>query len=729
MNSKKRSIAIICLSAMTASVLAGCSSSSLERVDSLPKQNYKLMQEIMDDGKEALNFSSFSQRTAVSDYKAQFNPTTDEDQQRCLDLLQKILVEHNMDLSQGGTLEYVSKENHDYLKAVLDDLKLSNPVAESLKEFSGYYFLTVSFDTAPNELGQFKNYANYVGLDNCIIHYTIDEDVYTDTIDPNWITQITGYLNAERDANNQIPLFVENTVTTPITPAPEETAPVEDTATPPADGAVTDGTTTDNITTDTTTTEGDTQTTTTDTAATTDTTTETEAKKTGYAGQAQDPESDTGDNGIYQAERAIGDLDVYSENLRHMLIDVDEYEDMFGGSATSVAYFPELAYVYQPVAGDSSSVLVGNGCYNEGTNGLREYGFDRAQNTGKMVITFVFAQDEVDKDNMTYVFPYIESYTSDYQFGSEQTVNVPEIADEQIRIKIEEYDRLVNNQDINGLMKQYTIEDAGLAFKSAEFGSSADINDFASKLINIVDRKENSYLVKVERTVAERPAGSEFVSQYKDTLYYVIRQKDLNFYINDMWLQSRELTKQPTIYEINPKYRQLVALNLSGEVTDAQKQEITVQVFDKYEEYANSRNLGTRGGLDGISSLFDTNTEILSDTDFDYMRGRIQTNMIRGGANTPSTLTIVPVEWIGGFDTQVELTTKELIEYEGVDLGLYLENYYVVSHFGNQWVIDDIQQITERELSGEDLAKVKEGFTSGGNVELPAETAAETTAE
>ena len=94
-----------------------------------------------------------------------------------------------------------------------------------------------------------------------------------------------------------------------------------------------------------------------------------------------------------------------------------------------------------------------------------------------------------------------------------------------------------------------------------------------------------------------------------------------------------------------------------------------------------------------------------------------------------ATLTIVPVEWIGGFDTQVELTTKELIEYEGVDLGLYLENYYVVSHFGNQWVIDDIQQITERELSGEDLAKVKEGFTSGGNVELPAETAAETTAE
>lgn len=680
-NNTKKVMSLALIMAMSASLTACKGSNELTEINATNKQAFRTLQEVMDDRTAGLQFSSFSQRTAITDYKAQFNSTSQENQQRCLDLLTKVLVEHN---KTEGPYEYMTTGSHDYLKAVLDDVTLSNPKAESLKEFSGYFFLTVNFDVAPNDLGKFKNYANYVGLDNCIIHYVDGAGNMIDSVDANWITQVTNYYNAGKAEIEKIPVFVENVVNEPIIPPaetqPQETEPQVDEngnpVTPP---------------------EG----------------TQDDTTQEAYTPQAQDPATDTGDNGTFEQRRAVGDADVYSENLRKLLFNAKNYETVFGGSSTSISYFPELNYVFQPTTGTGNTVLAGNGCYNEGMNGLREYNFDRSNIGGTMRITFVFSQDELDKDKMTYIFPYIEDYTTTTEFDYTKYINVPDFVEEQVRVKIEELDRLTNNSDINGLMKEETIEDAGLAFRLAQYGNSADINNFTTKVLGVVDRKGSSYLVKAERTVAESPRDVGYVSQYKDTMYFVLRQKDVDFYINDMWLAKRELTKQPTIYEISPRYRQLVALNLSGEVSDEQKATIKTEVFDKLAEYGTKRILGEVGGLEGIYSVFDGDTTILSEERLEYLNSRIRGLLVKKGTNNPATFKIIPVQWLNGYETQVEVITKELIEYEGKDSGTYMENYYVVSHFGNRWVIDDIQTITETVVDGSDFQRLKADFASG----------------
>ena len=45
--------------------------------------------------------------------------------------------------------------------------------------------------------------------------------------------------------------------------------------------------------------------------------------------------------------------------------------------------------------------------------------------------------------------------------------------------------------------------------------------------------------------------------------------------------------------------------------------------------------------------------------------------------------------------------------YDGTDKGVYVKNYYLVSHYGKDWVIDDIVPIEEKDVTGEELAQYK----------------------
>lgn len=703
---------------MALSTLSGCSQTSedLEAVQSLSRQPYRSLQRVLDTNAEGMKYSSFSQRTAVEDYQANYNKVSAEKQTKYIEFLSQILAEHNKNTDYN--VDLVSQENHDYWKNLTDDMILENPRALQIKEYSGYYFLTAEFTTRPNKLGSFLATANYLGLDNCFKH---DENAYP-VLNDIWIAQAFPELNKEREALGKEPyrLFINSDSSMVYTQEKETEAPVEESIPeeiePVEDGEVVDGAedVVEDITTE-----------------------ETVVAET---------ESSIEDNSqeVYVAEnQALGDSDIYNENLRKLEYDVIEYEEVFGSSQDGVSFMPYLSQVYQSVA--PQGALTGDGCYNEGISGLREFNFNRDELvpytyasadgsttvdvSGVMTVTFIFKQNELDKDKVDYVFAYLEDYQSMNPFLTEgygatnNYLAVPNFVDEQIRIKVEELDRLINNGDINGLMRMDVIEDAGLAIKLAQYRNTTDIVNYTTDVKGVLARKGNVFLVEVERTIAETPKNTGYVSQYKEKAYLVVRQKDLNFYINDIYTASRELTKQPQIEEISQTYRQLVSLNLSDTEIQNSIEEIKSTVLNDWIFYCNQKILGEDGIENyGMYEMFNDNRSVLSETDLEYINSKMQGLLFAQGYNYPGTLKIKPIEWIGGTEDQVEFTTEELITYGDSGIATKLTCYYLVSHFGNRWVIDDIQVIDEQlNISGQDYALAQENF-SGEDV-LKGETA------
>lgn len=691
---------------MALSTLSGCSqmSSELEEVQSLSRQPYRSLQRVMDTNAEGMRYSSFSQRTAVEDYQASYNKVSEEKQKKFIEFLSKVLSEHNKNTDYDT--EIISPENHDYWKNLTDDMILENPRALQIKEYSGYYFLTAEFTTRPNNMGSFLATANYLGLDNCFKH---DENAYP-VLNNIWIAQAFPQLNKEREALGKEPyqLFI-NADSSQVYVKQEETEPIveETEAEEIIDTETTDG-------------EGE--------------NTENFVEETQPVVQETEPIIQDNSSEVYVSEnQALGDSDIYNENLRKLEYDVIEYEEVFGSSQDSVSFMPYLYQVYQSVA--PQGALSGDGCYNEGISGLREFNFNRDELTkytiqtdkgasevdisGVMTITFVFKQNEIDKDKIDYVFAYLDNYKSTNPFltsGYGSTSNyipVPDFVDRQIKIKVEELDRLINNGDINGLMRMDVIEDAGLALKLAQYRNTSDIVSYTTDVKGVLARKGNVYLVEVERTIADTPKNTGYVSQYKETAYIVVRQKDLEFYINDIYTASRELTKQPQIEEISQRYRQLVNLNLSDTEIQTSIDEIKSTVLNDWAYYCNMKILGEAGIENyGMYEMFNKNTSVLSELDLEYINSKMQGLLFAQGYDNPGTIKIKPIEWIGGTENQVEFTTEELITYGNTGIATKLTCYYLVSHFGNRWVIDDIQIIDEQDnISGADYEYAQQSFS------------------
>ena len=711
----KRKLCMTLAMFMALSNLTGCAySSELAAVQALDRQPFRSMQQVMDTNKEGLKYTSFSQRTAVGDYKASYNQVSAEQQAKCMDLLSVVLGELNKNVDYDTSI--VDPEQHDYWKNLLDDYILENPMGQRIREFSGYYFLTVNFAVRPNTTGNFLAAANYVGFDNCFKHDENEEPILNNT----WITYAFDEINAQREAL-ELPVYktfmsadttqVYTQETEEVT-LPEET---EDDLLDEDDELLGDG---EEASTEETFEEG------------TEDGTEPAVQETRSTTSVEDNSQD-----VYTPENKVMESsDTFNGNLRRLEYDIEEYEDILGSSQDSVAFMPYLSQVYQ--SAPATGALSGDGCYNEGISGMRDFGFNRddmqswttqqdGQNvsldcTGSASITFVFKQDELDKDELNFVLAYLENYTSFNPFienTGHNYISLPTFIENQIKIKVEELDRLTNNGDVNGLMRMDTIEDAGLALKLAQYRNSADITTYATDVKGCLARHGNVYLVEVERTIADTPKNTGYVAQYKEKAYVVVRQKDVDFYINDVFTASRELTRQPEIHEISQQYKQLVNLNLADVVTDEIQQAICRTVLNDWSYYTNQRILGgdEKSADDyGMYGQFNSNRSTLPEDRLEYINSKMRNLVIAKGVGTKANLNIIPVEWVGGTNQQVELITKEFIQY-GDNTGHYMECYYLLSHFGNRWVIDDIQVFNERDSSGQDYQKVLSDF-SGDNV-------------
>ena len=126
----------------------------------------------------------------------------------------------------------------------------------------------------------------------------------------------------------------------------------------------------------------------------------------------------------------------------------------------------------------------------------------------------------------------------------------------------------------------------------------------------------------------------------------------------------------------------------------------------------NSRTANDKVGEDGtpvygIYSRFDEDKALLSTEKGEYLKSKLLTRMNKYGSDRGVSVNIKFTEWLGGYNDQVEFEVEELYLYDGIDKGVYVKNYYLVSHYGSEWVIDDIVPIDEKEVSGADLEQYK----------------------
>lgn len=637
----------------------------------LPNQDFSSKQEIMDYYAEAMKYANTSVRKAVGDDEIGYNniEPNSETWNKLISNYQKTIIEHNK------ISDYEMTDGlHDYFKVFADQMVLSNSTVKRAKESGGYYYLTIEFSVNPNQIGTFNNRANYLGLDGVIVR-----DYYNmDTIDSIYLRTLLNKANDYRLALKQ-PLFpnYEDGQTDLEVPEVPETEPE----------TVDNSIDTPEIGDDTGTVDG-TEDTNTDTN--TDIPSETIPQETQPV-QQEDTSNQSSESDTMQLD---GEL---LANVRRLTYDTAQIAKLAGSSQEQISYMPDINMVYN--VANTEGELNGFGLYQEGLAGLTSFGYDTTQDSSKLIATFVFQQNELNPDEMNYSFMFINSFensnpTLQSSTFTEKTITVPEFLNTQLGMLIENIDRAINNKDVASLMGNEILDDDGLGLRYAAYGKSSDIVTFSTNIKRIAERTDRTYLLELERTVEDSPKNAGAVAQYRDVYYAVVRQDGTYFKLNDIILVKRELTKSPVIEAESATIRRLVALNLSGEVNDNTKLDIQNGVIKSLSDNLSNKNLG-------FYDCFETDTTLLSQERREYLQSKLVGVANAKGYDIRINWKIVPTEWIGGYDTQVEFTTKEFIDYEGENAGTYMENYYLVSHYGTEWLIDDIVTMKEELVEGD----------------------------
>lgn len=739
----KRCLSLAVLSSL---LVTGCSSFDYSKIQYQP---FLTRQEVVDYYANQMSYDSIVKRTAVRTNKIEWNKVPEDIQDKLWQETTKVLTTYQLnDGYEGEMTRYV----HDNLKLILDDLVLSAPdggFSYTEAESRGYYFVTVYFTTQLNTQGSLKGEANYIGVNGAIIDGTSDGVEEVPVLDTNFMNASLAKINEYRVKNHLEPYpdygsaFTNNAVEQvqeqQDTSDAEGNAIVENTEDSISNEEVINQTATPNkkyiasslnfvnsrkiassmakkrkpVTnqTEESTTEtveesqldesissADTETMeSSETEPSTDSALSTETENTGYSY-------------VDNSEDAINDS--YANNVRQLLYDVKLFNKVVGSSHEQMACVPYVSMVYNPVEPQGS--LSGYGIFSEGAYGLKDFGYDRTKyGTGTMKITFVFKQNPQRRDRFDYSYCYINEYKTNISL-EDKDVTQSSYIDGMLDVVIERADRAFSNKDSAGLMSKEIYEPSDLGLRELELRNSSNVLAYMTKRVKTLDRKNKEYLVELERTSELSPKGLGTTARYKDKYYAVIRQDGVEFKINDIVWVSRDIERIPEPNSDDSIIRRLTSLNLSGDVSEQAKIDIN-DMFKKLSIGVNEKRREDSVGEDGkpvygVYGRFDSDTSLLSTEKSEYLKSKLTTRLNRFGSDKNWNLNIRVAEWLGGYNDQVELETEELYTYEGLDKGIYVKNYYLVSHYGKEWVIDDIIAIEENEVSGAELEQLKQSF-------------------
>ena len=739
----KRCLSLAVLSSL---LVTGCSSFDYSKIQYQP---FLTRQEVVDYYANQMSYDSIVKRTAVRTNKIEWNKVPEDIQDKLWQETTKVLTTYQLnDGYEGEMTRYV----HDNLKLTLDDLVLSAPdggFSYTEAESRGYYFVTVYFTTQLNTQGSLKGEANYIGVNGAIIDGTSDGVEEAPVLDTNFMNASLAKINEYRVKNHLEPYpdygsaFTNNAVEQvqeqQDTSDAEGNAIVENTEDSISNEEVINQTATPNkkyiasslnfvnsrktassmakkrkpVTnqTEESTTETVEESQLEDSISSADTETmESSETEPSTDGALSTETENTGYSYVDNSEDAINDS--YANNVRQLLYDVKLFNKVVGSSHEQMACVPYVSMVYNPVEPQGS--LSGYGIFSEGAYGLKDFGYDRTKyGTGTMKITFVFKQNPQRRDRFDYSYCYINEYKTNISL-EDKDVTQSSYIDGMLDVVIERADRAFSNKDSAGLMSKEIYEPSDLGLRELELRNSSNVLAYMTKRVKTLDRKNKEYLVELERTSELSPKGLGTTARYKDKYYAVIRQDGVEFKINDIVWVSRDIERIPEPNSDDSIIRRLTSLNLSGDVSEQAKIDIN-DMFKKLSIGVNEKRREDSVGEDGkpvygVYGRFDSDTSLLSTEKSEYLKSKLTTRLNRFGSDKNWNLNIRVAEWLGGYNDQVELETEELYTYEGLDKGIYVKNYYLVSHYGKEWVIDDIIAIEENEVSGAELEQLKQSF-------------------
>ena len=700
--------------------LAGCSKT--QKINELPTTGFSSTKDVRDYYKAQMNYDNVVTRTSDVNYtsyeKHSVDTATSEKILAAQKAIEQLLSQNVYDPNAEGA-KFMDEQAWAYFKSDIEDKELYDGTPSQVTEADGFYFVDVLYKMkSTNAIGSFTNYTPLVGINGAFVRDSQD----TDYVEPYYLASICTALNnyyieqgdQTRLSYDGVTFTVQKDGVANVMDVPDEfydevvNGPAEDpnaatdtavnaegtAATAPGDdtaGETTDGETAETETADDTT-DGTTETPTDGTETPTDgAETPTDGAETPTDG-AETPE-ESGEVTIQEGwDGLITDESVSQMEGRENPIDINVINSLVGASLRSRAYLPRIDLVYTVT---DSSALSGWAIYPQGSHDLVSYGYDRNGVNGECLVRYVFKQDLDDPTKILGYNAYVVSETNNYGIeNSGNTVFVADYVTTELQKVIERWDRAVVNNDLPGMQSGNLLSDMGMGIDYAYKFSNGNIIRRMSTMRKVLGRntEDNTFLLDVETYTEEGSKSSDVTGTYISEYYVTVKQIGQNFYITDWALQKREMQREPDIHPDKQTQRRLVALNLSGDVSDATREEIRSFMADYYlasnklagndYEYTNNGTTVTKRGL---YSLVDNDKQMLDEDARQDMLETIVNYMQKNGGATNYVGSIT--EWIGGTDTQVEIQTEELWVWKS-GTAEYQSVYYLLSHMEDQWVLD-----------------------------------------
>lgn len=718
--------------------LTGCSSFISEDVTSYPLASTMTSAELVDYYAEALKYDSIVSRNVdVHETKYEMKDIEGAKSEKLKDLTSQCeaILGKNEYTPTEDSVKLVSNDTFHYIKGSLDNEVLTGGKVQNIQGALGYYFVDVKYDVTSKTPGTFKDVVNLIGLDGA---FTKDyKDRYS--INTAYLTAVVKQLNEYYYKNNinKCAVFDSNINTIKI---------LDNTAPDYSDNIVDDYDSFENSDSDIYTAPGDedeqddtlsdigTDSSDSDEAVTSDDETDdskgsVKAKKSTKSSDKSDDDSKKSDkkNKKSTKKSATGsdalpdgsNYTIVTPESRRLQLDTKLINKTTGSSTTGIADMPELDDVYNKPSEEGT--ISGYGIYPAGDDGLKTFGFDRSKLSGSVTLRYVFKDDEAGTGDILGSNIYIQSeeITNGVNVSS-NNVLVPEFLQSQLEQIVERADRVQANNDLAGLMSGDVYEDIGVGVLRGYKSKNTGISKHMSTIRQIINRDtaNNSYLLEVETTTIEGAKDVDSYGTYKDISYVVVQQQGDKFIITDWCRVSRTIAAEPPIDPESNVQKRLIALNLAGSISDDSKDSIKSLLSNLYTAGTNRLLRGpeeikvdgeTRTLEKGMYDCFASDTSILSADDLEYENSLLRDILTKHGVDISSIYSGTVTEWIGGYEDQAEFTTEELVSYDGLNSGYYMQVYYLAQIVNDEWVIAERTVLDSYDVDdAEQLDAIKE---------------------
>lgn len=718
--------------------LTGCSSFISEDVTSYPLASTMTSAELVDYYAKALKYDSIVSRNVdVHETKYEMKDIEGAKSEKLKELTSQCeaILGKNEYTPTEDSVKLVSNDTFHYIKGSLDNEVLTGGKVQNIQGALGYYFVDVKYDVTSKTPGTFKDVVNLIGLDGA---FTKDyKDRYS--INTAYLTAVVKQLNEYYYKNNinKCAVFDSNANTIKI---------LDNTAPDYSDNIVDDYDSFENSDSDIYTAPGDedeqddtlsdigTDSSDSDEAVTSDD--ETDGSKSSVKAKKSTKSSDKSDDDSKKSDKknkkstkksatgsdALPDGSNYTivtPESRRLQLDTKLINKTTGSSTTGIADMPELDDVYNKPSEEGT--ISGYGIYPAGDDGLKTFGFDRSKLSGSVTLRYVFKDDETGTGDILGSNIYIQSeeITNGVNVSS-NNVLVPEFLQSQLEQIVERADRVQANNDLAGLMSGNVYEDIGVGVLRGYKSKNTGISKHMSTIRQIINRDtaNNSYLLEVETTTIEGAKDVDSYGTYKDISYVVVQQQGDKFIITDWCRVSRTIAVEPPIDPESNVQKRLIALNLAGSISDDSKDSIKSLLSNLYTAGTNRLLRGpeeikvdgeTRTLEKGMYDCFASDTSILSADDLEYENSLLRDILTKHGADISSIYSGTVTEWIGGYEDQAEFTTEELVSYDGLNSGYYMQVYYLAQIVNDEWVIAERTVLDSYDVDdAEQLDAIKE---------------------